>query len=247
MKNIIFLLSIITITSFSLIETQESFAYYDIGIRLDKTCEAMIDAGNPSNCPTYEEIEKVFAEIKLKEEYQNLIDSEQDKGDIISNNGKIETHSQSCIKYEQCNIFDLNPIHTAHYWHNPSELLSRSMDVITIQPNMKIKNPVYLKYNEISIITENNKRQINFEINQLYLSDNCKDAVFAPGYDWRAELGHLIYYMMQNCQDINYLTGVFDLSYTEETDVHYFDPLTSPNYNYRLWMAEAKEMCKIKC
>lgn len=235
------------VVSFTIIGMQESFANYDIAIRLDKTCEALIAAGDTETCPSIDEIRQLFPQVQLNEEYANLIESEQDKADIISNNNQIKIHTKSCVVYDQCSIFDINPIHTTNIWYNLSEFVSRSTDTITITPHMKIKNPVHLKYNDVTIITNDNKRQITFEINQLYVTPNCKDAIFSPGDDWQYELGHLIYYMQQNCTVPKLLTHVFDMHHIEETEVSDFDPLTSPNYLYRLQLQEDIARCKTKC
>lgn len=239
--QLIFLSSLVVLTSFALIDQQDAFADYQIGIKHDKTCQALIAAGDTWTCPTFEEISELFLEVELKPEYQNLIDNEENRINQITNNAKVEKLSSDCIRFDLCYHF------TKGYWKDPSDFLSRSMDTITITANMKIQNAAHLKYSDIAIITADNKREINFELNQLYISSNCKDAIFNPGSDWQYELGHLIYYMKLNCNDPSILTRVFDMNYTVTTEIHDYDPLTSPNYQYRLWMEQAKDMCKVKC
>ena len=246
-KNFTLLLFIFGI-SFILFGIDESFAVYNIGIKHDKTCQALITVNDTETCPTFDQIKMILPNVQLKEQYANFSNNiQQDKSTIIKNNKIIESHTKSCILYNQCQIFEINPIHKTRIWYDPSEFLSRSMDTITISANMKIKNPIHLKYDDVTIITENNKREIHFEINQLYITQNCKDAIFDPHDDWHYEISSLFNYMWNDCLNSKLISPYFDLHHTEQTDITAFDPNTSPNYHYNKWLESVKESCKVQC
>ena len=68
--------------SFTLYSFDDSFASYNVGIRLDKTCERLVSL-NDTTCPSYDEIQKYFPQAVLNNEYQNIINSENNTANII--------------------------------------------------------------------------------------------------------------------------------------------------------------------
>lgn len=247
-KNFVFLFSLIFITAFALFDSQESFAVYNLGIKYDRTCQTLLSINDTSICPDPKLLNMLMPSIELKKEYSDIMESETNQINLIQNRKEIESRSKICILYNSCQFFDINPKQSWYTWNDPSEFLSYSMDTITITPNMKIKNPIELKYDDITTITADNKRQISFEINQLYISPDCKDAMFAPNPDiWMGQLTNLHYYMFTNCQHIELLEPWFDIKYIVETDITYYDARDSPNYLYQLELEEIKKRCKVKC
>ena len=119
-----------------------------IGIRLDKTCEILIQLGY-SDCPTYDEIDEFFPNMKPTKQYSFLISTENNTANIIKNKKHIEANSKFCIVTGICNFFN-TPY--SRYWHNPNSSISDMMDIITITPNMKIKNQPHLKYENITSV-----------------------------------------------------------------------------------------------
>jgi hypothetical protein len=112
---------------------------------------------------------------------------------------------------------------------NPPNGMAERIKMITIQPNLG------------AFVTVDDRKldgNVRTWHEDVYI-DHCNDAVIS-GDNWKFSLPHTIFSMRLGCPSV---LGEF----SEVLPKSEIDITTSPNYQYSLWLAEAKENCKEAC
>lgn len=198
--------------------------YTHIAIEYSETCNALIELGDYETCGNPELMLASYPDAKLKPGFQIMFDNSAktdatyyQKHDILLN------HKKSCVKENYCNVFDNYGF--VYYWYNPDQQIRSYYDkVITINAHMKHTN---LNVQNDQVFVTNNTRTLILDTNQINIRSCQQIAVTLT--DWRQvqEMGGLMWYIIDDCKDIEKL-GVLKQPYTKELTLTQYSPLDSP-------------------
>ena len=120
--------------------------------------------------------------------------------------------------------------------------ISRSIE----KENEKIKSYEMRARQPGKVITDGGNNMIVWNVNQLWVSPLCNEAVFESRGN-PAEIGALVIFMEGDCEDTSVLDGVFELYHTVEWTTGEVNVAESPAWQEREeWKRKALE-CKVKC
>lgn len=210
-----------------------------IGIEFSESCLMLISLNDLDTCSTPEFLKILYPETPLKEKYQTLFDNAQTQNKENSfQNKSVQNFELACIKFNQCDIYQLKPNQDVIFWYLYDDKERDYLDhIIVITPNI-----LHLSYEYDGLIIENQTgRHLQTDINQVILT-TCHFITYNPVVIWK-ELGFIINYIKNNCQDLNDL-GALNEPYTIPLNKTEFNPLDSPSYIYREYLESLKSKYK---
>lgn len=213
-----------------------------IGLSLSESCNSLIESGDVETCSSYPYLNSLYPETIPKESYQRLIqEAEQTEKTQYQINNILLNHQIQCISKDYCNIFETKS--KVLFWFNPDTKVRPYLDVlIEIHPTLKHTN---IDKTLQPITTNSTHRQLDLEINRLYVHPSCRIADYTPEILYR-EMGGIIYYMLNNCHNDNHL-GILKPNYSQQLSKHIADLSTSPNIQAQIKLKADIERCKLKC
>lgn len=217
-----------------------------VGIELSNSCLALIEARDFETCTSYDYLNYLYPDTKLKPSFQKLVDNAQQSERLkYQTNNIVLNHQVQCVLKDYCNIFEAHPKQTLFFWFNPHEDIRGKLDIkITIHPRLLPKNIIDVSESS-AILYENGNRYATFEVKNLFIYPSCKTAEYDPITLYK-ELGRIIWYMLKDCKDPNLLGYIGDI-YKVKITKNDFNINNSSQYQYNKWLKEAIANCKQKC
>lgn len=240
MKILLLIPFLLLIGSFSLVYAD----FTHIGIEWSKTCETLILSGDFNTCSHPDFVNALYHDTKLKPSYQKIIeDVKDDPEKKFKTNNQLLINKSTCVKRDNCFIFELYPNQKILYWFNPDDSYRDYLDkIITIQSDMLIRN--LIDDSNPIIDLDGSTRKITFDTNNLFI-DSCSRAYLDPDIIWQ-DLGKVIYYLSSGCKNPEILGKLKD-NYEAPISKHILDIETSPNWQFEQKMKADIERCKTKC
>ena len=109
---------------------------YHVGIIIDKTCEK-INELDPTKCASYDDVEGILADTKLKPELMPDI-SKYSYAQQIKFKEQLANIKVECIRNNTCDYLDIREDQEIIIWHNPDPEMYPHLELITIRNQMKI-------------------------------------------------------------------------------------------------------------
>lgn len=219
--------------------------YKHVGIQFSNSCNSLIEIEDYETCSSYDYLDTLFIETIPKDSFKTLIDiaqnTEKTKYQI---NNILLNHQYECVTRDYCNIFNLKggniyPDFEGNvlYWFDPDLKFSPNLDIlIRIHTNLK---PANIDKSLEPIQNNDTSRTLTLEVDSLFINSSCRIADYTIKDNIDMEIPFIIWYMIDNCKDSKLLGGLNE-PYTDDLSKHYFDPTTSPNWQYEQELKELK-------
>ena len=214
-----------------------------VGVNLSKSCIIMIKNNITSTCPTYDDLLKFDTSNK------------EISGNFIRDNGTGYLHRETPEFHDSWRWYDHDT--EVRLIVDPPNGMESRIKTIEIQPNFNtytVKNQMFIpseyEFVSVDVVSLFGNKTITKTINVVNQTqeyglvlyhdryvDKCKNAVINAD-NWLYLLNDTINYLRTGCNETD-----FDNSEIIHPNKTKIDLLTSPNYQYQLWLKEVKQNC----